>query len=254
MARGMQTNRPMRSRFTLIELLVVIAIIAILASMLLPSLQQAKGYAQKVACINLEKQMTVAMLMYFDAHDDYFPYGLDFGPDNDTGTPATRADDGPSWMDAIEDLYAPQADFDEPGIENWKDPARTDWILTEVYPWGDSHYRVIGKDYLCADSRIGEPSRVGHVVQSDRTVWMHCCGFGANYSFKIQGDSPTEDLSGIHQGDENFSFVDGHIGSYDADPIVQHYLATGNQTGSYPNNVAQTQAEWWIYPNDAFWP
>jgi prepilin-type N-terminal cleavage/methylation domain-containing protein/prepilin-type processing-associated H-X9-DG protein len=70
-------NCPKLSGFTLIELLVVIAIIAILAAVLLPVLAHAKLKATQAYCINNQKELATAWVMYVGDNRESLPQPYD---------------------------------------------------------------------------------------------------------------------------------------------------------------------------------
>ncbi len=75
-----QTSVRCTRGFTLIELLVVIAIIAILAAILFPVFTKAKGQAKSASCQSNMKQMGIAVRMYMDEWNGYFPLDTHWSP------------------------------------------------------------------------------------------------------------------------------------------------------------------------------
>jgi prepilin-type N-terminal cleavage/methylation domain-containing protein/prepilin-type processing-associated H-X9-DG protein len=149
--------------FTLIELLVVIAIIAILASLLLPALGGAKLRAQGVYCMNNEKQMINATMMYNTDNTEYFPPN----PDDGNDVP------GYDWCAGNVSGGTPPGSPGAPELydtEILKDPIRN---LVSVY-LGASHgvWKCpadprFGKYVSCVDQ---DPSRLGTTVAAARSI------------------------------------------------------------------------------------
>ena len=84
---------------------------------------------------------------------------------------------------------------------------------------------------------------------------MHCLAFGLNGSNAVLGN---EHLDGIHPGgSDSYAFVDGHVETAEAEPIVNWFNSRGVAAYTYPPNAkwrptssknAADKAEWWVWP------
>ncbi len=86
--------------FTLIELLVVISIIALLLSILMPSLGRAKRMAKNVVCLTNLKQWGLIWSMYTNDHNDRFPEGW-----------VGDVEESTFWPEALRPYYDKQKDI-----------------------------------------------------------------------------------------------------------------------------------------------
>ena len=101
-----------RKYFTLIELLVVIAIIAILASMLLPALNQARSRAKDIQCTSNLKQLGTYMAMYVDNNSGVIPAG-----NNNLGLWSWQG----TWQDMLMQIHSPGTEIINYCFISWID-------------------------------------------------------------------------------------------------------------------------------------
>ncbi|OGV38838.1 MAG: hypothetical protein A2020_12970 [Lentisphaerae bacterium GWF2_45_14] len=183
-------KRKSGTEFTLIELLTVISIIAILASMLMPALRNAREKANASICQSNEKQLTNACLMYASDFNDWIPTSW-----TASNTAWHRTYIAPNG-------YAPPQSNPPSGI--WKCPSEkfqpTAVTLTHyglsrfTISWG--HWRKL--------AQITKPSETVLIfdacIDPNLNAYSYYQTLTADQNIKAQR----------HNGGRNYSFADGH--------------------------------------------
>ena len=152
-----------RRAFTLIELLVVVAIIALLISILLPSLSKAREQARTTLCLSRVAQLTKAMLVYAEDFDETPPFVSKM---NEFGSSPPGPDPIEDWLASGEEISTiynlPQSEWSDALGRPYEIP-RSGTLFT---------YTRFEDLYRCPEFvRVKDPAKSQNVFNYTRAVW-----------------------------------------------------------------------------------
>jgi prepilin-type N-terminal cleavage/methylation domain-containing protein/prepilin-type processing-associated H-X9-DG protein len=208
----------MKKTFTLIELLIVIAIIAILASMLMPALRNAREKAKAIYCQANLKQTGTATISYFNDNNDWIPFACHETETNYSGYATPSA---PAWYCLLAPYFnipvRPDAScfFYALGESN---TSKIDKPIVLTCPSQSFDYPSISPVSYCPGLRVasGAPlnnnqrrGKIGMVVRPSSKAWLN-----EGKKFESNPDLPMIVMNEGHiiPGDENDRFSDRHSG------------------------------------------